>query len=134
MRASPKAPLSSRLWPRIDTSETSGLTDAAGDPCWPWTGAKNKDGYGLLKFKGVVLYVHRLVFALSHNGHIPAGHFVMHSCDHPICCKPAHLSNGTCGENTQAAYDRGLNPRKKQAKKGTRNRQRWGGEPLELQL
>ncbi len=127
MRNSPKAPLSSRLWPRIDTS-------GGPEACWPWTGAKNKDGYGLLKIHGKVLYAHRLVFAQTHGGHIPPGHFVMHSCDHPICCNPAHLSNGTCGENTQAAYDRGLNPRKKHVTKGTRGRQRWGGEPLELKL
>jgi len=32
-------------------------------------------------------------------GPVPKGLFVMHTCDIPRCCNPAHLRLGTCADN-----------------------------------
>ena len=67
--------------------------------CWLWLGAYDKDGYGQIwdghaeKMKRA----HR-VSAEVHHG---AAHnrVVIHSCDNPSCCNPAHLSYGSHQDN-----------------------------------
>ena len=45
-----------------------------------------------------MLLAHRVSWEL-HNGPIPPGKIIMHSCDHPWCVNPAHLSVGTQKDN-----------------------------------
>jgi hypothetical protein len=78
------------------------------DECWEWGGTRDKDGYG---FRSLGVWInrraHRLAWAWANgmwhrNGGdtaIPAGMFVLHSCDNPPCCNPAHLRLGTHEEN-----------------------------------
>ena len=85
----------SRLWKKIDRV---GQTD-----CWPWQGAKTNFGHGRVKISGKLYSPHRIVYALE-CGQIPAndqyhGAVVVHSCDNPACCNPAHLSVGTQKDN-----------------------------------
>lgn len=76
------------------------------DGCWPWLGAKTKEGYGVLTIhrpvsdgrKPTSTTAHRRAFELT-NGPIPPGLEVLHSCDNPPCCNPSHLSGGTHKEN-----------------------------------
>lgn len=69
------------------------------DDCWEWTRGKSS-GYGRVGMGGRrVEYSHRYAFFLTH-GRWPEG-VVMHSCDNPPCCNPAHLSEGTHKENLQ---------------------------------
>lgn len=85
----PRTPLSVRLWRHVD--KTGGA-----DACWNWTGAKLKTGYGTLNMgtgQGSVR-AHRVAYEDAH-GPITDGLHVMHSCDNPLCCNPAHLSLGT---------------------------------------
>ena len=42
---------------------------------------------------------------------IRSGFVVMHSCDNPPCCNPAHLEEGTQGDNIRQAKARGRNAR-----------------------
>lgn len=37
--------------------------------CWEWQGAKNQNGYGLLKIAGKMVMAHRLAYTLK-NGEI----------------------------------------------------------------
>ena len=62
--------------------------------CWIWTGAKDRDGYGVIADGRRTLAAHRVSYEL-HNRALPPGSLVMHSCDVPACVNPAHLSVGT---------------------------------------
>lgn len=78
-----------------------------GDPaaCWPWLGCFRKDGYGSLTIRSRHWAAHRRAYHLT-RGEIPAGIFVLHSCDCRGCCNPSHLRVGTREENTQDAINR----------------------------
>mgnify|MGYP001217049446 CR=1 FL=1 len=80
------------------------------DGCWKWTGGgRNDKGYGHISSggrDGKNILVHRLSYEI-HNGSIPDGMVVMHSCDNPSCVNPAHLRAGTTSENIKEAYLKG---------------------------
>lgn len=70
------------------------------DECWQWTGPHNRDGYGQLNFMRRPIGAHRLSCIL-HNGPIPDGLVVLHSCLSKECCNPRHIRAGTKKENSQ---------------------------------
>ena len=74
--------------------------------CWPWTGAVNDQGYGQFNYRAKRHYIHRTVYELV-KGPIPHKHHVMHSCDNPPCCNPAHLSTGKARDNHMDALKKG---------------------------
>ena len=80
-----------RFWPKIDRS---------GGPsaCWPWIGARNRRGYGRISVGGKNQLAHRVAYSLVVG--TPEGTMILHSCDNPPCCNPAHLRSGTAGDNT----------------------------------
>jgi len=102
--------LENRLWAKVL------VTDA--DECWPWLATKNNKGYGLLSIdaKTGKKLAHRIVYTLT-KGNIPDGLVVMHSCDNPSCCNPAHLSCGTQLDNMRDKLGK------------SRGNNRWGGNP-----
>lgn len=91
---------------------------ATGDPsqCWEWRAGRFRDGYGMFALGRVdgkfrVVRAHRVAFLL-HQGAIPNGDglVVMHACDNPPCCNPAHLSIGTLADNRLDASRKGRLP------------------------
>lgn len=73
--------------------------------CRLWARAKSHNGYGLYNdgiklFDKVERRVHRIVWTL-HNGPIPKGLIILHSCDERSCCEISHLKLGTQQENIQ---------------------------------
>lgn len=85
-----------RFWLKVDRS--AGLFG-----CWPWKAAKSGFGYGRFKIDGKLWSPHRIA-ASSREGGIPEsyqyhGMVVMHSCDNPSCCNPAHLMIATQRDN-----------------------------------
>lgn len=68
--------------------------------CWVWTGGKNSEGYGRIKFNGKLLLTHRLSYQDS-VGPIPEGQYVLHRCDNRSCFNPDHLYIGTQIDNMQ---------------------------------
>jgi hypothetical protein len=89
-----------RLWARVERGQP--------DECWEWQGARS-DGrkpyerrYGIIRRSvdegGGRVATHRLAWEVT-NGPVPDGLQVLHSCDNPPCCNPAHLWLGTHADN-----------------------------------
>lgn len=79
------------------------------DECWGCSGARTGKGYGAIQEggkKSPMILAHRLSYEL-HNGPIPNGMVVMHSCDNPPCVNPMHLRVGTQSENIIEAFIKG---------------------------
>jgi hypothetical protein len=74
--------------------------------CIVWTRSKNPDGYGNLSWNGRNTRAHRVAYALAH-GEIPQGMSVLHRCDNPPCCNPAHLFLGTQQDNIRDCVEKG---------------------------
>ena len=87
-----------RFWSRVDTS-------AGPDGCWPnsW---KPSDKYGKISINGSLFNTNRVAYVLGYDQQIKPGMLVLHSCDNPRCCNPAHLSQGTHDENMRQKAER----------------------------
>jgi len=66
--------------------------------CLIWTRVITSSGYGQVRWGGNRILVHRASWEI-HNGPIPEGMCVLHSCDNPPCCNVDHLFLGTQGDN-----------------------------------
>lgn len=81
--------LAERYWSHVHHEPNTG--------CWFWDGATTTAGYGQLWIRRGArrwpLLAHRVAFALV-NGAVEAGADLLHSCDTPLCCNPAHLREG----------------------------------------
>ena len=71
------------------------------DECWPWIGAKRRDGYGVVKVDGVMLKVHRVAFTLIHGRDIAPELVIDQTCFNKACCSPKHLEEITQAENVR---------------------------------
>lgn len=89
-----------RFWQRVDKASE----------CWEWTGARTPAGYGKIGWAKQDTYAHRIAWMLTH-GAIPDGLHVLHRCDNPPCCKPAHLFLGTPADNAQDRDKKGRTSR-----------------------
>lgn len=84
-------PLSERFHDKVMFEPNSG--------CWLWMAGVNACGYGTFGAEaGRTSLAHRFAYRL-HNGPIPDGMCVLHTCDMPSCVNPAHLRIGTHQDN-----------------------------------
>jgi hypothetical protein len=58
--------------------------------CWIWTAMKDPNGWGMSILDGVQRGAHRNSWIL-HNGPIPEGMLVFHTCEKRLCVNPKHL-------------------------------------------
>jgi hypothetical protein len=65
--------------------------------CWPWTGAVNARGYGVAWDGARTRLAHRVAWFIEH-GSWPED-CLLHKCDNPPCCNPAHAFQGTRADN-----------------------------------
>jgi hypothetical protein len=102
-------PLAERFWQKVDKRGP--------DDCWTWT-ASTSYGYGKLGIggkRGGWKQAHIVSWEL-HNGPVPKGLFVCHSCDNPPCVNPQHLFVGTALDNNMDKAQKG---------RASRGEQRW---------
>jgi len=91
-----------RFWSKVDKSGV----------CWVWTAGTDKDGYGMISVGSVskgtrtMVRTHRVSWII-HNGLIPKGLLVLHTCDNPPCCNPKHLFLGTNADNMRDKISKG---------------------------
>lgn len=99
------ANLSRRFWAKVD--------QRGSDECWPWIGGKDSRGYGGIWRNQHRVQAHRVSWEIA-NGRPPRdGMVIMHSCDNPPCCNPAHLSEGTRRDNGADMVRKGRNDSRK---------------------
>jgi hypothetical protein len=78
-----------RLWPDL-------IVLASG--CVEFASTRNSQGYGYIWDCKRKRRLHRVMWELAF-GPIPDGQCVLHRCDNPPCCNPAHLFLGTKADN-----------------------------------
>jgi hypothetical protein len=93
-----RAMTSDRLWSKVKK--------CGPEECWPWVGHQNRLGYGRLGGKCTSRLIYELV-----TGPIPIGMFVLHSCDNPNCCNPAHFFVGPPRDNSADMVMKGRSSR-----------------------
>lgn len=81
-------------------AESATLTAADGTPCHMWTGHTDDKGYGQFRWGRQAQWAHRVSYA-HWNGDIPPLLTVEHTCRHPGCVRPSHLTLLTRVENTR---------------------------------
>lgn len=81
-------PLAERFWRYVHKT----------DSCWLWTGTVSKAYGRIWDGHGHQQAAHRASWEL-HYGDIPAGLWVLHHCDTPLCIRPDHLWLGTSADN-----------------------------------
>jgi len=89
------------------------------DECWEWQAYRitQRGGYGHIRWKvdgrWAMVRAHRVAWELTHG---PAGDLgVLHACDNPPCCNPAHLFLGTQQSNMRDKIRKGRHLRGEQA-------------------
>lgn len=83
-----------RFWSKVDIRSA--------DECWPWKASLGSTGYGQYRSDaGVTVKAHR------HAVGARPLQVVMHTCDNPPCCNPAHLQIGTVQDNVQDMVNKG---------------------------
>jgi hypothetical protein len=100
----PPTPPLELLMRKLDTS--GGL-----DSCWEWQGWRSELGYGSARVvengRQRTRPAHRAVYQLTLGVQLPPEVFLLHQCDNPPCCNPAHLRPGTHLENMADRKTRG---------------------------
>lgn len=96
---------------RVPPPEGYGLAE----PCWIWTAGVGGTGYGSIRHAGKKARAHRVAY-LALVGPIPEGEgyhgtVVMHLCDRPLCCQPAHLRPATQACNVADRVAKGRDAR-----------------------
>ncbi len=73
--------------------------------CWPWIASLDSHGYGHIWWNGALVLAHRVAFELEVKP--LAEPCVLHECDSPACCNPAHLFPGSKQDNSDDCIRKG---------------------------
>ncbi len=85
----------------------SKVAKGAPTECWPWQGALTAHGgYGAFRLSGITQRAHRIAYFLAKEN-LDHNLEILHSCNNPQCCNPAHLRQATHAENIQQANQQG---------------------------
>ena len=100
-----------RLWSKVRVGDL--------DDCWEWQAYRTSKGYGRFALNGEPQDVHRVVYREFYGDGLdeidptsPNQRMtVMHDCDNPSCCNPAHLRLGTNAKNARDRVEKGRQAR-----------------------
>lgn len=81
------------------------MTPGLLDECWKWRGSFTGAGYGMINLGNQHIMAHRVSFVLAGGALLDP--IVLHDCDNPPCVNPAHLRNGTQGDNMRDMMAKG---------------------------
>lgn len=98
-----------RFWDKVDVRGP--------DECWDWSASLNGRGYGAFAMGGRMRTASRIAWTLTHGD--PGRLHVLHRCDRPRCCNPAHLFLGTPKDNVEDMIAKGR--RRHVAPRGSRH-------------
>ena len=94
-----RAKLDQRFWSKVAIANPT--------ECWEWQASTAWNGYGRFNLSGYDNErAHRVALALSLNREISSSEWVLHRCDNPRCCNPAHLYLGDRHQNAKDAVSR----------------------------
>lgn len=96
-------PADVRFWEKVDKDGPIPECDPTLGPCWIWTAATDRDGYGVFSVvRGLLRKAH--IWAWEQiNGPTPDGLELDHLCRVKGCVRPSHLEAVTHGENISRA-------------------------------
>lgn len=89
--------LAARFWSKVNVRTPKS--------CWEWRGSL-VGGYGTFRVGPKVHKAHRVAWMLSCDAEVGDLH-VLHRCDNPRCCNPAHLFLGTNADNVADKVSKG---------------------------
>lgn len=105
-RTNGKRPVLLRILDKLDRDPGELVRPELG-PCWVWRGARNSDGYGVVRGDDNKLaLVHRIALAAALGRPLAPGMVAAHRCDHRRCARPRHLYEGTQSQNVHDIWDR----------------------------
>lgn len=99
------------LYPTLEDAFWAHVKKGNEGQCWDWQGhIPAGRGYGVLNYNRKFYRVHRLSWEI-HNGPIPDGLFVCHTCDRRRCVNISHLWLGTHEDNQNDKIEKGRTPK-----------------------
>lgn len=88
-----------RFWSKVDMRGP--------DECWKWQASLTTSGYGRFKIASYTQVTASRMALICTANEEPFGLCVLHTCDNPPCCNPAHLYFGTVADNARDKTERG---------------------------
>lgn len=90
-------PAIERFWLKVDKSGAVPAHCPELGPCWNWTGANMRKGYGSFSVNDVTNYAHRWIY--EHETGRKLADCLLHKCDNPLCIRPSHMFEGSRADN-----------------------------------
>lgn len=89
------------FWERVRLQTVEGP-----DGCHLFVGRTNEDGYARVGMCGKLVFLHRVMWE-RHNGPVPTGKEICHTCDVRSCVNPDHLFAASHLENIRDMWRKG---------------------------